>query len=61
MKIKIGDNIYDGSKEPIMVILTDKDKENIKRMLTSCTLYCQYPDDMTEEQIDLFMKIKDEA
>ena len=29
MKIKIGNKIYDGEKEPVMVILTDQDKKNI--------------------------------
>jgi predicted house-cleaning noncanonical NTP pyrophosphatase (MazG superfamily) len=29
MQIKIGDKIYNSKEEPIMVILSDKDKENI--------------------------------
>ncbi len=43
MKVKVGDKIYDGKKEPVMAILTDQDKENIANMLPECTRYCIYP------------------
>jgi len=55
MKVKVGDKIYDGEKEPIMIILTDKDKENIALMLDDCTKYCQYPDGMWDDEIYAFM------
>ncbi|KKN06844.1 hypothetical protein LCGC14_1073030, partial [marine sediment metagenome] len=29
MKIKVGNKVYDGEKEAVMVILEDQDKENI--------------------------------
>lgn len=32
MKVKIGDKIHDSNEEPIMLILDDQDKENIKNM-----------------------------
>ena len=44
MKIKVGNKVYDGEKEPIMVILEDQDKENIKDMLPEARKYCMFPD-----------------
>lgn len=56
MKIKIGNKVYDGENEPIMVILTDADKKNITNMLPECTKYCQYPEDgFDEKEIDKWM------
>ena len=43
MKVKVGNKIYNGNDVPVMVILTDKDKENIKNMAPNCTKYCAYP------------------
>jgi hypothetical protein len=56
MKIKIGDKIYDGEKEPIMVILTQQDKRNIVNMSPECTKYCVYPDNLAAEEIEFWMK-----
>jgi len=62
MKVKIGDTIYDAEDQPIMVILSDKDKENISNMLEANTKYCCYPSvGHTEEEIDEFMKIEEEG
>lgn len=44
MKVKVGNKIYDGDKEPVMVILTAKDKRNIADMPLGNQHYCQYPD-----------------
>lgn len=56
MQVKVGDKIYDGDKEPVMVILTDKDKENIKNMFPHCTKYCYYPkDSYSDEYINDWM------
>ena len=43
MKVKVGDKIYDGEEEPVMVILTEQDKLNITTMLPEATKYCSYP------------------
>jgi len=59
MKIKIGQKIYDGKKEPIMIILTNRDKENIKNMAPSATKYCVYPDSISPIKIKEFMKTED--
>lgn len=60
MKVKIGDRTYDGDVEPIMIILSDADKENITNMNVSCTKYCVYPDDY-QGDIDEFMELRREA
>jgi len=56
MKVKVGSEIYFGEIEPVMAILSDKDKENIKNMGTEDTKYCSFPDSMRGEScIDEFM------
>lgn len=55
MKIKIGDQIHDSKDEPIMVILSDKDKENISNMLTECHKYACFPDTINKEEAVEFM------
>ena len=57
MKVKIGDKIYDGAIEPVMVILTDDDKANISNMPPNNFKYLSYPEEeMTNEEALLFMK-----
>ena len=43
MKVKVGNRIYDGENEPVMVILSKDDRENIANMLPDATKYCSYP------------------
>jgi hypothetical protein len=56
MKVKVGDKIYDSESEPIMVILSESDKENISNMLPEATKYCSFPDKIPLEIIKEFMK-----
>lgn len=42
MKVKIGFKYYDSEDQPIMIVLSDKDKENIKNMLKHCTKYAVF-------------------
>ena len=42
MKIKVGNKVYDGENEPVMVILSPKEKEQIANMGDS-KKYCVYP------------------
>lgn len=58
MKVKIGDEIYDSEHQPIMVILTEKDKLNIANMAPTATKYCQYPYNISPEIIKLWMNGK---
>jgi hypothetical protein len=55
MKIKIGKTIYDPNDQPIMIILTEKDKFNIAHMAPEATKYCAYPDTMRPEEIEKWM------
>lgn len=60
MKVKIGKKIHDSTKEPIMVILSDSDKQNISNMLPGGSKYCSYPEEgFSVEQIKAFMETKD--
>ena len=52
MKVKIKDKIYDSNEEPIMLILNDQDKENIKNMHVDCSKICSYPEGWNEEEIE---------
>lgn len=49
MKVKVGDTVYDGTKVPVMVILTEEDKKNIAAMTPEQTRYCQFPDGIDRE------------
>jgi len=56
MKVKIGDVIYDSDEEPIMLILDEYNKQDIADMIDEdYKVYCVYPDDMEEEEIEYFM------
>jgi hypothetical protein len=55
MKVKVGNKIYDGNEQPVMVILEGKDKENIRDMLPECTKYCMYPETFSVEEIRKWM------
>ena len=58
MKVKIGKKIYDGDKEPVMVILSDLDKDNISNMHPDDTKYCSFPEEADTDEIKEFMKIQ---
>lgn len=56
MKVKVGNKLYDGDQEPVMVILTEGEKKQISEM-GEAKKYCVYPD--TKEWIkDNYKKIK---
>ena len=50
MKVKVGDRVFSSEDQPIMVILTDKDKENIANMDPDCTKYATFQDDWGSQQ-----------
>jgi translation elongation factor P/translation initiation factor 5A len=56
MLIKIGNKLYDPNIQPVMVILTDKDKENIALMDSEAHKYCAYPEGMNAEEILKWME-----
>lgn len=43
MKVKIKDTIYDSEEDPIMIILSKGEKEQIANMHRDCFKYCSYP------------------
>lgn len=51
MLIKIGDKWYNGADVPIMVVLHDEDKENIKNMAADNNKYCQHPEDWSATEV----------
>lgn len=55
MRVKVGEKIYDGKEEPVMVILSKEDKDNIVGMPPELTKYAAYPDDVPREEIKKFM------
>lgn len=55
MKIKVGDTIYNSQFEPVMVILSEADKQNIINMLPEATKYCAYPEGTDREFIRAWM------
>lgn len=57
MKVKIQNIVYNAEIEPILVILSEEDKENIKSMEADCFKYCVAPEELSEEDIREFMKI----
>lgn len=56
MKVKIGDRVYDGEEQPIMVVLTDADKANIANMAPECSKYAAFPEGMDEAEVRLWME-----
>ena len=55
MHVKIGEKIHDASKEPIMLILSKIDKDNIKNMTEESARYCCFPDSLSEDEVLKFM------
>ena len=58
MKVKIGNKIYDPNDEPILLILSDTDKENIANMAEEAHYYCVYPDTLDAEYIKKWAEIE---
>lgn len=55
MKVKIGNTLYDSTEQPIMLILSQAEKENIAMMEPEATRYCSAPIEMAEDEIRAFM------
>ncbi len=56
MKVKIGNLIYDGEDQPVMVILSDNDKINISNMHPDATRYACFPKGISKLTVKKFMK-----
>lgn len=55
MKVVVGDNTYDGDKIPVMVILSNEDKDNIVNMEKHAACYCSYPANRSKANIEKWM------
>ena len=56
MKVKIGDRIFSSDEHPIMIILTDFNKEQLRNISEADHKYCEFPEHMTEQEIKKWMK-----
>ena len=52
MKVKIRNKIYSGDREPVMIILSEQDKQNIANMIPNATKYCVYPEFWEKDILD---------
>lgn len=60
MKVKIGNKVYDAGNEPIMIILSQADKENIKNMHDDKMKYICFPKGLLNEQeVNEFAKLNE--
>jgi len=58
MKIKIKDEWFDtGDQTPMMLVLTETDKENISNIPKNCSRIAYLPDTWESERIDEYMEI----
>jgi hypothetical protein len=56
--VKIGNKIYDSTKEPILLVFGAQDKININNMPIEYMKYCSYPDSANIEDIKKFMNLE---
>lgn len=55
MQIKIGSKLYDSREIPILLILSDEEKEEIAGMETEAHKYCVYPEGSDADTIMKWM------
>lgn len=55
MQIKIGSKLYDSREIPILLILSDEEKEEIAGMDTLTSSYCKYPEGADVDKITKWM------
>lgn len=55
LRVKIGRRIYDASEMPIMLILTAKDKQNIRRMPADKMKYLVFPKWFNHQRLATFV------
>lgn len=58
MKIKIGNKIYNSEEEPVLIILSDDEKELISDMDKDNYKFCSFPEEYPTENIVEFMKLE---
>lgn len=61
MQVKVGDRYYDSEEEPIMVILTEKEKNDVVSMVgTKYTKMCKAPAEYGDAEFKQFMDMTPE-
>ena len=62
MQVKIGNTIYDATKEPIMLILNDSDKKNLLNMPANASKYAGFPENWfnSEEEVQEWMEVQNQ-
>jgi hypothetical protein len=53
MKVVVGNRIYSSEDQPVGVILTEKNIKDIAGMDPELTTYCEYPQGMSRENMQL--------
>ena len=56
MLVKIGNEIYDSAKTPIMLILDEKEIKHMQNIASDNYKYCSFPDD-SKDDIEEFMRV----
>ena len=54
IKVKIGNDIFDSDKEPIMLVL-DSEEKNLISNMGEQRKFCVFPDDIRPADIEKFM------
>ena len=57
MKVKIGNSIFDSTQIPILVIFDSNEIKHMQDMPSDNHLYCSFPDDSKDEDINDFMNV----
>jgi len=61
MKVKVGDKWYDANIEPILIVVSKLERQQISDMADdSKGYYCQCHDDVPVEEVYKFMEIENE-
>ncbi len=56
MKVKIGEVVYDSEEIPIVISLSNKEKEHITNMAVNDHKYCSFPFTTDIQHINEFIK-----
>ena len=57
MIVKIGNTYYKSTVEPILLILSESEKEHITNMSNDNKKYCSFPDESNIDRIKEFMNV----
>ena len=56
MKVKVGEQVYDSEEIPLMLILTQADKDRIAAMAPGATKYASFPRGMSIPEVEAWMR-----